>query len=547
MPTADLTWNVPADIAEKVRHRMVDMRRWEVVRRIWDRDPSVWSGSDEDQWLGWLMLPMQDAKPLTALTRFAGKIKKEGFQDVVLLGMGGSSLAPEVIRSVIGLGDGYPNLHVLDSTDPAQILAIERGIDLKRSLFLVASKSGSTLEVNILKQYFFHRLSERVGADEAGRHFVLTTDPGSKLHQVAKQERFRAVFDGVPTVGGRYSALSNFGLVPAALIGADLAQLLDGAADMARRCASDGADNAAFELGVVLGELSLQGRDKPTLIAPLRFASFGGWLEQLVAESLGKQGKGIIPIDGESPAAPDVYGRDRVFVHLRSAAAANASAETIVDRLKRAGHPVIRIDWPDRYALGAEFFRWEFATAVAGAVLNVNPFDQPDVEATKVVTRRLASEYDRTGKLPPDETVSDVTAVGDLLNQLKEGDYFALLAFIEMNQANRSALEAIRGLVRDRKKVATTVGFGPRYLHSTGQAHKGGPNSGVFLLITCENGEDLPVPGQKYTFGTIKLAQARGDFEVLAARGRRLLRIHLSEVESGLQRLHSVIHERLLQ
>jgi transaldolase / glucose-6-phosphate isomerase len=547
MPTADLTWNVPADIAEKIRHRMADMRRWEVVRRIWDRDPSVWSGSDEDQWLGWLMLPMQDARPLAAVTRFAREIKKEGFQDVVLLGMGGSSLAPEVIRSVIGRSDGDPNLHVLDSTDPAQILAIERSIDLKRSLFLVASKSGSTLEVNILKQYFFHRVVEHVGADEAGRQFVLTTDPGSKLHQVAAQERFRAVFDGVPSVGGRYSALSNFGLVPAALIGADLTSLLDRAADMARRCASDGVDNPAFELGVVLGELSMQGRDKPTLIAPPRFAGFGAWLEQLVAESLGKQGKGIIPIDGETPAAPESYGRDRVFVHLRPVGAPDAAVETIADRLKRAGHPVIRIDWPDRYALGAEFFRWEFATAVAGAVLNVNPFDQPDVEATKVVTRRLAAEYEKTGKLPPDDTISDVSAVADLLNQLEEGHYFALLAFIEMNQAHRNALDAIRRLVRDRKRVATTLGFGPRYLHSTGQAHKGGPNSGVFLLITGDDREDLPVPGQKYTFGTIKLAQARGDFEVLAARGRRLLRIHLSDVESGLRRLHSVLDERLLQ
>jgi transaldolase/glucose-6-phosphate isomerase len=276
MSTTDLSWNVPADLAEKIRSRMADMRRWEVVRRIWDRDPSVWSGSDEDQWLGWLALPMQDPQALAPVVRFAGEIKGEGVQDVVLLGMGGSSLAPEVIHSVIGRKDGYPNLHVLDSTDPAQILSVERAIDFRRTLFLVASKSGSTLEVNILKQFFFHRAVERVGADEAGRHFVLTTDPGSKLHQVAEQERFRRVFDGVPTVGGRYSALSNFGLVPAALIGADVSVLLSRAAAMARRCASDSFDNPAFELGVVLAELALQGRDKPTLIAPPRFATFGG-------------------------------------------------------------------------------------------------------------------------------------------------------------------------------------------------------------------------------------------------------------------------------
>jgi glucose-6-phosphate isomerase len=547
MSATDLTWNVPADLAEKIRSRTADMRRWDVVRRIWDRDPSVWSGNDEDRWLGWLMLPMQDRQALARLVSFAAEVKAEGVRDVVILGMGGSSLAPEVIQSVIGCQDGFPNLHVLDSTDPARILAIERAIDFDQALFLVASKSGSTLEVNILKQYFFHRVVETVGADQAGRRFVLTTDPGSKLHQVAEQERFRQIFDGVPSVGGRYSALSNFGLVPAALIGADLPALLDRAAEMARRCASDSVENPGFELGVVLGELALQGRDKPTLIAPPSLASFGGWLEQLVAESLGKQGKGIIPIDGETPASPDAYGRDRVFVHLRSTGAPDASADATVERLQRAGHPVVRIDWPDRYALGAEFFRWEFATAVAGAVLAVNPFDQPDVEATKVVTRRLAAEYEKTGTLPPDETIADLPEVGDLLNQLQEGDYFALLAFIEMNQAHRNALEAIRGLVRDRKKVATTVGFGPRYLHSTGQAHKGGPNSGVFLLITCDDREDLPVPGQKYRFGTIKLAQARGDFEVLADRGRRLLRIHLADVESGLRALHSVLHQRLLQ
>jgi transaldolase/glucose-6-phosphate isomerase len=547
MSTADLTWNVPADLAEKIRSRKADMRRRDVVRRIWDRDPSVWSGNDEDRWLGWLMLPTQDRQALARMTRFAGEVKAEGIRDVVLLGMGGSSLAPEVIQSVIGCGDGFPNLRVLDSTDPAQILAIERAIDLDQALFLVASKSGSTLEVNILKQHFFHRLVETVGADQAGRRFVLTTDPGSKLHQVVDQERFRQIFDGVPSVGGRYSALSNFGLVPAALIGTDVPALLDRATAMAHRCAADSIENPAFELGVVLGELALQGRDKPTLIAPPGLASFGGWLEQLVAESLGKQGKGIIPIDGETPASPDAYGGDRVFVHLRSSGAPDAAADATVERLTRAGHPVVRIDWPDRYALGAEFFRWEFATAVAGAVLGVNPFDQPDVEATKVVTRRLAAEYEKTGRLPPDDTIADLSEVGDLLNQLQEGDYFAVLAFIEMSQAHRNALEAIRGLVRDRRKVATTVGFGPRYLHSTGQAHKGGPNSGVFLLITCDDREDLPVPGQKYTFGTIKLAQARGDFEVLADRGRRLLRIHLANVESGLQALHSVLHQRLLQ
>ena len=541
MPAADFSWSLPDDLADKVRARMDDMRRRDVVHRIWDSDPTVWSGGDEDKWLGWLTLPTQDRASLTSAAHLAGEINAERVRDVVLLGMGGSSLAPEVIRSIIGRADGYPELHVCDSTDPAQLRSVERAIDFERTLFLVASKSGSTLEVNILKEYFFHRVLDRLGAKEAGSRFVLTTDPGSMLHQVALQEGFRGIFDGLPNVGGRYSALSNFGLVPASVIGADVSKLLDSAADMARRCWSDDPDNTAFELGVILGELSLQGRDKPTLIAPSGLASFGAWLEQLVAESLGKGGKGIIPIDGEAPGDPDVYGRDRIFVQLRLTDAADSETDAMVERFERAGHPIVRIVWPHPYALGGEFFRWEFATAVAGAVLGVNPFDQPDVEATKVVTRRLAAEYDITGVLPSEGHVSDMAGVVALLNQLHEGDYFALLAFVEMSDRHRSALQAIRGLVRDRKKVATAVGFGPRYLHSTGQAHKGGPNSGVFLLITCEDREDLPVPGQKYTFGTIKLAQALGDYEVLRDRGRRVIRLHLEDVEAGLRELHAII------
>ena len=541
MASSDFTWTLPDDLAVRVRERLDDCRRREIVRRIWDHDPSVWSGGDEDRWLGWLDLPVQDRSTAADLRRFGDEVKADGVRDVVLLGMGGSSLAPEVMRAIIGCHDGYPDLHVLDSTDPGQILSVERAVDLERTLFVVASKSGSTLEVNILKQYFFERAVQQLGPQRAGQRFVLTTDPGSKLHVTAQQEGFRNIFAGIPSVGGRYSALSNFGLVPGALMGIDVVALLDRAEAMARECASEEDDNPALTLGVILGELALHGRDKPTLITPPGLSSFGLWLEQLVAESLGKQGKGIIPIDGEMPGAPDVYGNDRVFVHLRAAGAPGASADALVERLERAGHPVIRIGWPDRYALGAEFFRWEFATAVAGTVLGVNPFDQPDVESTKVVTRRLAAEYEETGKLPGDERVPDLAALRSLVNQLQAGDYFALLAFIDMTVAHRNALDAIRGLVRDRKKVATTVGFGPRYLHSTGQAHKGGPNSGVFLLITGNDPEDVPVPGQKYTFGTIKLAQALGDLEVLSARGRRVVRVHLPDIDAGLGELHRII------
>ena len=437
MPTTDLTWKVSDGVAAKARERAAGMRESEVVRRIWDRDASVWSGADEDRWLGWLDLPDQERSGIERALDFAREIKAEGVTDVVLLGMGGSSLAPEVMREIIGRGTGYPNLHVVDSTDPGQILSAERAVDFSRALFLVASKSGTTLEVNILKQHCFHRAVEQFG-DKAGRRFVLTTDPGSKLEHIAKQEGFRAIFPGIPTVGGRYSALSNFGLVPAALIGADLHTLVDRAALMARRCASDGPDNPGFELGVLLGELALTGRDKPTLIASPRLASFGAWLEQLVAESLGKQGKAIIPIDGEVPGAPDVYGRDRVFVHLRSSDEPPSEADAAADRLERAGQPMIHITWPDRYALGAEFFRWEFATAVAGAVLRVNPFDQPDVEAAKIVTRRLAADYEKTGQMPADP------------GELKEQD----LAGLFSDKLRRRRLFRDPGVHRDEQSTS---------------------------------------------------------------------------------------------
>jgi transaldolase/glucose-6-phosphate isomerase len=565
--TSDLAWALSPDLQAKVDARLAQMRQQDVVRRIWAADPFVWTGADEDRWLGWLNLPLEERAALPRVIPFAEQLSRERITDVVLLGMGGSSLAPEVIQSILGVREGRPALHVLDSTDPVQILGLARRISFRQSLFLVASKSGSTLEVNILKQYFYSLAVQQLGETEAGRHFVLTTDPGSRLRQMAAQEHFREIFDGVPSVGGRYSALSNFGVVPAAAIGADVTLLLDRAEAMARRSAKDDDQNSPLQLGVILGMLALDGRDKPTLIAPPALASFGTWLEQLMAESLGKQGKGIIPISGEMPGSPDVYGKDRVFVQLRSPGAPDAEADAQVDRLERGGQPVVRITWADRYALGAEFYRWEFATAIMGAVIGVNPFDQPDVEESKIVTRRIAAEFERTGKLPDDTPLlqqqgltlfagarqqkimgdhsSVVSYLKAFLAQLGGGDYFALVAFIERNDAHERALQGIRDLVRDRVKVATTVGFGPRFLHSTGQAHKGGPNSGVFLQITADAAEDAPVPGQRYSFGTIELAQARGDFEVLASRGRRLLRVHLKDLKTGLQTLHAAVQQAL--
>jgi transaldolase/glucose-6-phosphate isomerase len=539
MTTSDLSWRLPGDLEGIVRDTLADLRRQDLVRRIWARDPTVWTGEDEDRWLGWLRLPMQDRSKLADLARFADEVRAEGTTDVVLLGMGGCSLAPDVLGAVFGRKSGYPALHVIDSTDPGWILSVERKIDYARTLFVVASKSGTTLEVNILKQYFHARAVEKLGSDRAGRRFVVVTDPGSKLEATARQEKFRRIFEGIPAVGGRFSALSNFGLVPAALIGVDLETFVDRAEAMATRCESDGAANAGLELGALLGALALQGRDKPTLIASGPMSAVGLWLEQLVAESLGKQGKGIIPIDGEQLGPPEAYGRDRVFVQLRASGTPDAAMDAALERLERAGHPVARIECGDRESLGAEFYRWEFATAVAGAVIGVNPFDQPDVEAAKVVTRRLAAEYEKTGTLPSSHRPAPPEKVGELLDQLEPGDYFATLAFIDMTPEAERALNAVRTTVRDRRKVATTVGFGPRYLHSTGQVHKGGPNSGVFLVITCKDPEDVAVPGQKYSFGTIKLAQALGDLEVLASRGRRVLRVHLDDVPSGLTALQA--------
>jgi transaldolase/glucose-6-phosphate isomerase len=461
-----------------------------------------------------------------------------------------------VLKMTFGRQPEFPELHVLDSTDPSQVRAFEQRIDLGATLFIVSSKSGSTLEPNIFKQYFFERAAERLGRLEAGRRFIAITDPGSKLQQTAEMDGFRHVFAGWPDIGGRYSALSDFGLVPAAILGIDVAKFLDRTDEMVASCIPSVAadENPGVVLGTILGlAASRFGRDKLTIIASPRIANLGAWLEQLVCESTGKNGKGIIPIDGEALTSPEVYGSDRLFVYTRLRSAPDAAQDQAVEALERAGQPVLRVELDDEYDLGQEFFRWEVAVAVAGAILGVNPFDQPDVEASKIATRKLTADYERTGTLPletpffsegPIALFADATnaavldrAVGNdrslarflaaHLGRLTDGDYFALLAYIEMNGANDRMLQAIRIGVRDARRVATCVQFGPRFLHSTGQGYKGGPDTGVFLQITCDDALDLPVPGQSYTFGVVKAAQARGDFQVLADRNRRALRVHL--------------------
>lgn len=540
------------------------------VRRLWAGDASLWTGSDEAKWLGWLDIVAEQHKRIASLSKLTGDIRGRDFSNIVLLGMGGSSLGPEVFAETFGRQKDHPELLVLDSTDPAQIRTIESRIDPARTLFIVSSKSGTTLEPNILKQYFFECVKRAVGAEQAGSRFIAVTDPGSKLQTIAERDRFRHVAFGIPSIGGRYSVLSDFGLVPAVVMGLDVGRLLEAAQIMVRSCGADvpPADNPGVMLGTVLGVLGKSGRDKITIVASRGIADFGAWLEQLLAESTGKRGKGLIPVDAESLGSPDVYGQDRLFVYARMSEEADVKQDQAVDALERAGHPVVRIAVADRYHIGQEFFRWEFATAVAGAILGINPFDQPDVEASKDKTRELTTAYERSGTLPPETAlfeegglalfadernakafVKAATLVDHLAThfaRIRDGDYCALLAYVERNKQHREALQDIRVLIRDRKRVATCLGFGPRFLHSTGQAYKGGPNTGVFLQITCDDATDLKVPGQKYTFGVVEAAEARGDFEVLAKRDRRVLRVHLdTHVAAGLTTLTNVVRQAL--
>lgn len=538
------------------------------LSRLWSGDATLWTGTDEGRWLGWLRAVEDAAGQIERWTRFADEVKRSKPAHVLVLGMGGSSLFPEVLAMTFGKLPDHPELLVLDSTDPAQVASFERRIDLARTLFVVSSKSGSTLEPNIFKDYFFERVRKQLGAEEAGKRFTAITDPGSKLQRTAESDQFRHIFSGMPSIGGRYSALSSFGMVPAAAMGVDVPRFLQRAKEMARRC-SDRVplnENPGVLLGSILGVLGRQGRDKVTLVASPGVRDFGAWLEQLLAESTGKKGKGLIPVDGESLATPDRYGNDRLFVYIRLASAPDPSQDKAIDALARAGQPVVRIEMEDPYDLGAEVFRWEMATAVAGSILGINPFDQPDVEASKVETQKLTAEFESSGTLPPERpfleseglrlfadsanaAMLSTSARGSAqvclqahLDRLQGGDYFALLAYVEMNPRHREILESIRDCIRDQKKVATCLGFGPRFLHSTGQAYKGGPNTGVFLQLTADDALDLPVPGRKYTFGVVKSAQARGDFQVLSERGRRALRVHLGkDVPGALQILSALI------
>ncbi len=530
---------LPSDLAAAVAAAADDWSKRGKVARLWNRDKSLWTNADEDKWLGWLDIADRGLEQRERFKSISAAVKAKGYPDAVLLGMGGSSLCPEVLSITFGKQPGFPAFHVLDSTDPAEVKAVESAADPKKSLYIVSSKSGSTLEPNIFKQYFF----DKAGND--GSRFIAITDPRSKMQKVAEADGFSMICYGDASIGGRYSALSDFGMVAGAVMGIDIPRLLEGAVAMARQCREpDAAKNPGVSLGLALGTLALHGHDKVTLVASPAIYDLGAWLEQLIAESTGKIGKGLIPVDREPVAAPGVYGNDRTFVYLRYKPEPDAAQDAAVAALQTAGQPVIRIDIADKYDLGGEFFRWEIAIAVAGAVIGINPFDQPDVEASKIATRKLTDEFEKTGKLPPEE--KDTETLAELIGSIKAGDYFAVLGYIQMNAEHEKALQSLRLAVRDKKKVATCLGFGPRFLHSTGQAYKGGPNSGVFLQITCDDPKDVAIPGQTYTFGVVKAAQARGDLDVLKERHRRAMRLHISgDLTEGLAKLQAELMEAL--
>ncbi|PZC48989.1 MAG: glucose-6-phosphate isomerase/transaldolase / glucose-6-phosphate isomerase [Chloroflexi bacterium] len=515
-----------------VEATLADLQARDIVARIWQRDHTVWKPEPTEiaNRLGWLTVTAQMRQDLPSLTALADAVRSEGYKHVVLLGMGGSSLGPEVLRQTFGSAPGYPELLVLDSTVPAWIQAVGNSIDPARTLFLVSSKSGGTIEPLSLYRHFRGLVNAAVGESKAGAHFVAVTDPGTPLETLAEEQGFRRAFANPADIGGRYSVLSYFGLVPAALIGVDVAELLDRADGMRDSCAAGVSveNNPGAYLGAVMGTAALAGKDKLTLITSPSIGSFGLWVEQLIAESTGKEGTGIVPIAGEPVLSPEFYGDDRLFAYLRVQNDDNADLDAQVDALESAGHPTVRLNLADTYDLGAEFFRWEFATAIASAVMGIHPFDQPNVQQAKNLTDQVLGEYQATGALPSAETSKSVE---DLLGDAQGSDgYLAIMAYVRPTPETERALTALRRKILERKHLPTTMGYGPRFLHSTGQLHKGGPASGYYLQITVDRQEDIAVPGAPYTFGTLADAQAIGDLQALEATGRRAAAVRLAEV-----------------
>lgn len=541
---------------EPVHHELARLASQHVIKRLWDKDATLWSldpaiQRDIRNRLGWLRITDVMAPRAAEIASFARELQQSGFTHAVLLGMGGSGLFPEVCCKTFGAAPGAIDVSVLDSTDPAAIEAQQRRAPLAKTLAIVSSKSGSTSEIAALSRYFYHALG--ASGLNAGRHCIAITDQGTSLEAQAKEERYRRSFvhgpDTGADVGGRFSALTYFGLVPAALLGIDIAQLLARAQAMFAQCRPDQPidANPAAQLGAVLAALANMGRDKLTLLCAPELASFGTWVEQLVAESTGKAGKGIAPFYGEPKLPAASYGRDRVFIELQVASSLDAELDRRVRALADAGQPVVRIHWEDRYDLGGEVAKWELATTITGWLLGINPFDEPNVTESKDRTKALLEQYATEQRLGADETprcaderlavygdirgLQGAKTVGECLqgwlSSRKAKEYIAVLSFAPRTPALDQAIEGIRQDLATEWQCATTLGIGPRYLHSTGQLYKGGPDAALFLLITADETADLPIPGHPFTFQVLKQAQALGDFAAMRQRGRRVIRVHL--------------------
>lgn len=547
------------------------MIKEEAAKKVWAKDAAFWSTNADAQKiianaLGWLTVPKLMSERIAEISAFANEIKAEGFTHVVVLGMGGSSLCPEVFSRTFGKRQGWPELHVVDSTVPATIRRIEKSLDLKKTLFIVSSKSGSTTEPVMFHRYFYDRVKQ-VSGDNAGRQFIAITDPGTQMVQDAQKDNFRRIFLNMADIGGRYSALSYFGLVPFAVSGGDLQELLNRTLKAVALCEpnSPQENNIALRMGAEIGTLGNAGRDKLTLVTAGAIESVSLWIEQLIAESTGKEGKGIVPIAGEQLGAPGDYGNDRVFFYV-GMGEPSPEVSAKLAALEKAGHPVLKNVLSDPLDLGAEFFLWEFATAIAGHVLGINPFDQPNVQESKDNTKRILAEFTKTKSMPQLKTIaegdgikaeadeanakavaskdfSDVIAAH--LDRVKPGDYIAITQYFDETPEHEAMVQKLRLALREQTKCATTTGYGPRFLHSTGQLHKGGPGSGVFLQLTAADNPDVPLPGEAFTFGVLKEAQALGDFESLAKRGRRAIRVALgSNLTDGLETLLEIVASR---
>ncbi|HEU4432729.1 MAG TPA: hypothetical protein VFR51_04990 [Pyrinomonadaceae bacterium] len=534
-------------LADRLSTAVREAEQSSVAKRIWRKDASLWK-SDETSHkqirnsLGWLTVPDEMIGVAGELIEFAEMIRGRGFRHVMVCGMGGSSLCPEVLARTFGQQQGlFPELLVLDSTDPDVIGRLRDQIDIDHTLFVIASKSGTTTEPTVFYKFWYEEVSKRRA--NPGENFIAITDPGSPLVDTAAELGFQRTFLNQSDIGGRYSALSYFGIVPAALMGIDISRFLERAKEAEQSCSAlmPAESNIALKLGTILGECANAGRDKLTLVIDPQIETLGLWIEQLIAESTGKEGKGILPVVGEPLGDPSVYSDDRVFVAI-SIGVIPQDTSASLGALAAAGHPIVNRQLNDIYDLGAEFFIWEFATACAGWRLGINPFDQPNVQEAKDATRELLSEFSNSGKLPDDQKLADDEAIRATLESIKPGDYIAFLNYIEELPEIDRTFQDIRTAVRDRTKCATTIGYGPRFLHSTGQLHKGGPNSGVFFQFEAKDKSDLDVPGEPYTFSILKQAQSLGDFRALVSRGRRVIRVDLDDdVSASLERLEQVI------